>query len=201
MNIRRASAGTLWAHVLLWAWVAGACAAEIHDAVKDNDVEKVKAMLKENRLLIHEKDNYGETPLHKAAFYGRLEIAKVLIANKADVNAQDKAGDALYSMDAKPGGSQVLLEEATSPANGARRPLRRCCQDRGTCRVLSRGECACKEKYGRTPLHRAAPKTPGVVRCCSRRRHASMRGMAAEKRRCTRRREACLEMHGRPWNC
>lgn len=92
MDTRRASAGALLAYLLLWAWVAGAHAAEIHDAVKDNDVEKVKSLLKENRLLIHERDNYGDTPLHKAAFYGRLEIAKVLIANKADVNAKSKYG-------------------------------------------------------------------------------------------------------------
>ena len=34
----------------------------------------------------------GETPLHSAAFWGRYEIAQLLINAGADVNAQDDQG-------------------------------------------------------------------------------------------------------------
>ena len=39
-------------------------------------------------------DEYGRTPLHWAAEYGHLEIVKVLIENKANVNEADNNGRA-----------------------------------------------------------------------------------------------------------
>ena len=36
---------------------------------------------------------YSQTPLHGAARYDRTEIAELLIAKGADVNAKDKYGD------------------------------------------------------------------------------------------------------------
>jgi ankyrin repeat protein len=32
------------------------------------------------------------TPLHLAAYYGELKVARVLVEHKADVNSQDKEG-------------------------------------------------------------------------------------------------------------
>ena len=38
------------------------------------------------------KDEDENTPLHRAAYYGRKETAELLIAKGADVNAKDKDG-------------------------------------------------------------------------------------------------------------
>lgn len=42
-------------------------AREIHDAARDGDVGKVRALLKETPDLVFSKDNIGRTPLHVAA--------------------------------------------------------------------------------------------------------------------------------------
>jgi len=65
-------------------------AGEIHDAVKKGDVEKVEALLKEDSSLVKDRDNRGSTPLHEAAAYEQEEIAKLLLAKKADVHAKDE---------------------------------------------------------------------------------------------------------------
>ena len=57
-------------------------ASEIHDAVKDSNLVKVKKLVKENPKLVNKKDNNGCTALHCASEKGYLEIAKYLIDNK-----------------------------------------------------------------------------------------------------------------------
>jgi len=75
------------------AWSSLAFCGEIHDAVKRGDLEKVKALLKDNPNLVFSKDDsHGATPLHIAAFIGRTDVAELLLANKADVNAKDING-------------------------------------------------------------------------------------------------------------
>ena len=65
---------------------------EIHDAAKNGDLEKVKALLKTNPALVFSKDDAGFTPLHWAAIKGCKEVAELLLANKADVNAKNDYG-------------------------------------------------------------------------------------------------------------
>ena len=67
----------------------GAATSEIHEAVKKGDVQAVKALLAKDPKLVVFKDKNGETPLHEAARRGRKEIAALLIANKADLNAHN----------------------------------------------------------------------------------------------------------------
>ena len=38
-----------------------------------------------------DEDNYGRTPLHRAAYYGKVEIARMLIDAGADLNVQDNS--------------------------------------------------------------------------------------------------------------
>jgi len=69
-----------------------------HGAVEDafdvaarGDLTKLKALLKANPALSRtkEKDPYGETLLHLAASEGHTDVAELLLAQKADVNAKD----------------------------------------------------------------------------------------------------------------
>lgn len=61
----------------------------IHDATRKGDEKKVIALLEENRDLVASKDKLGNTPLHIAALHDQLAIATLLIANGADINAQN----------------------------------------------------------------------------------------------------------------
>jgi ankyrin repeat protein len=65
---------------------------EIHDAAKSGDLEKVKALLKENPDLLISKNDKGNTPLHFAAGYGYKAVAELLLAKGADVNAKGNGG-------------------------------------------------------------------------------------------------------------
>ena len=63
--------------------------SELHEAAQNGDLEKVKALLKDNPDLVFSKDSAGATPLHLAAINGRTDGAKLLLADHADVNAKD----------------------------------------------------------------------------------------------------------------
>lgn len=87
---------------LVWSNIA--FGGEIHDAAKAGDLKKVKALLKDNPDLVFSKDpnptgfnrdtmlGHDWTPLHVAAAYGHRDVAELLLANKADVDARDNAG-------------------------------------------------------------------------------------------------------------
>lgn len=60
----------------------------IHDAVRKGDQAKVVALLQQNPELVFSRDKFGNTPLHIAAEHNKPEIAALLLANGADVNAK-----------------------------------------------------------------------------------------------------------------
>lgn len=62
-------------------------AQEIFDAVKNNDVAKVKQLLGNNASWISLKDASGNTPLHRAAGIGSLPITELLLSRGAEINA------------------------------------------------------------------------------------------------------------------
>jgi ankyrin repeat protein len=66
--------------------------AEIHDAAKAGNLEKIKTRLAQAPKAVNEKDQEGRTPLHVAVIEGKKEAAELLIAAGADVNARDNAG-------------------------------------------------------------------------------------------------------------
>jgi ankyrin repeat protein len=68
--------------------VANKAEYNIQDAAAIGDLEKVKVMLKDNPDLVFSRDFGGNTALHWAATQGRTNIVKLLLANKADVNAK-----------------------------------------------------------------------------------------------------------------
>jgi ankyrin repeat protein len=57
-------------------------------AVAGGDIEAVKEFLAAGTD-VNEKVQHGWTPLHEAAVFGHAEVAELLIANGADVNAWD----------------------------------------------------------------------------------------------------------------
>lgn len=71
-------------------------AQDIFKAVRDNDIEKIKEMLKKDPNLAVLKDQYERTALHPAAYAGKLDICKILIENGADVNINSLVGTALH---------------------------------------------------------------------------------------------------------
>jgi ankyrin repeat protein len=63
------------------------------DAVSDGDsVEEIKTFL-DSGFAVDMRDDQRQTPLMLASWKGRLEAAKFLISNKADVNACDEGGN------------------------------------------------------------------------------------------------------------
>ena len=67
-----------------------ASADPIHDAARDGDLAGVQAEL-DNDVDANVKDSLGRPPLHHAAWVGHKEVAELLIANGADVNAKTKS--------------------------------------------------------------------------------------------------------------
>jgi cytohesin len=74
------------------AWTGPAFGDEIHNAAASGDMEKVKALLKDNPELASRTDANGLTPLHYAAAADQKDVAELLLANKADVNAKMTPG-------------------------------------------------------------------------------------------------------------
>ena len=67
----------------------------ISEAAASGDVETVRDLLDQDPMLVHSRSRTGWTPLHVAAYYGHLELAKLLLARGADVQApaRDSVGD------------------------------------------------------------------------------------------------------------
>ena len=89
---------------------------EIQNVVENGDLEKVKALLKDSPDLVFNKDANGRTPLENAAFNGSKDIATLLLANKADVDAGDV--DSVTPLDRAAGKDHKDLVELLL-ANGA----------------------------------------------------------------------------------
>jgi ankyrin repeat protein len=64
-------------------------AQEIFDAIKNNDLKKVKLLIEKDASLLNIKDEAENTPLHKAAIVGNAEIIGFLLSKGADINAQN----------------------------------------------------------------------------------------------------------------
>ncbi|MGH7939850.1 MAG: ankyrin repeat domain-containing protein [Limisphaerales bacterium] len=80
--------------VALFIWIGGAAAlcGQINDAARTGNLAKVKALLKERPALVSSTAFDGWTPLYEAADNGYFGMAKLLVANGADVNGRSKGG-------------------------------------------------------------------------------------------------------------
>jgi len=70
---------------ILWA-------EEIHDAAKQGNLEKVRALVDQEPALVAAKDKGGQTPLHWAAFSGNLDLIRYLLDKGAAIDAKNARG-------------------------------------------------------------------------------------------------------------
>ena len=93
--MRKSSRGILALGVVAATFVHGAPAfsQNIHQAIRNGDVDQVKAILEKDETAIRLRQD-GILPLHLAVRVGNRAIAEVLIAGGADINrfAEDAAG-------------------------------------------------------------------------------------------------------------
>jgi ankyrin repeat protein len=66
--------------------VANSFAGEIHEAIKQGDVEKVKQLAAKDASLLEVKDMDGSTPLDTSALAANLEMVRLLLEMGANIN-------------------------------------------------------------------------------------------------------------------
>jgi ankyrin repeat protein len=67
----------------------------IFDACRKGDTSAIKAMIKVNRDTVNCRNESGFTPLIIAGYKGQIEVVKLLLKHKADVNAKSGEGTVL----------------------------------------------------------------------------------------------------------
>jgi hypothetical protein len=82
---------------------------EILTAAKAGDLQWVRRLLAEDSKAVHKAGRYGATPLHWASVSDFVDIAEILIANGADVNARTN-NDATPLHDAAEYGRDAAVE-------------------------------------------------------------------------------------------
>ena len=63
--------------------------SSVRQAVSEGNLKQINALLKDTPALVLSKDTSGQTLLHWAAEKGQKNVAELLLANGADVNAED----------------------------------------------------------------------------------------------------------------
>jgi ankyrin repeat protein len=78
--------------VIFSAFLLLAGCASLDNAIVNGDIDQVKTIIAKDRNKINYTYKFGETPLHKAVYWGHLEIIKYLVSEGAKINAKDKIG-------------------------------------------------------------------------------------------------------------
>ena len=74
----------------VFPWLALAN-TELHIAVKQGNVEKVKSLLTQG-MDVNSRSSSGYTPLHMSAGLDKRRVTKLLVINGAKINARDSSG-------------------------------------------------------------------------------------------------------------
>ncbi len=81
----------------------------LHIAALGNNLRGAEHMLQKTRNLLHEKNNYGNTPLHCAADLPQsFDVVKLYTDHKADINKQNNLGEAPLHRAIKSGNTQAI---------------------------------------------------------------------------------------------
>jgi ankyrin repeat protein len=147
-------------------WSSIAYCGEIHDASKSGDLERVKALLKDNPKLVSSKDDHSATPLLWAANKGHKDVVQVLLDYKADVNATDGDGHSAlhYAVFNDHLDVAVLLlankADVKAKTSVGETPLHVAAgsghKDMAELLLTNKADVAAKSNTGLTPLHLAA---------------------------------------------
>ncbi|CAH8571969.1 unnamed protein product [Schistosoma turkestanicum] len=138
----------------------------LHIAAKKDDVHAAKLLLNNSEINVDHTSASGFTPLHIAAHYGNVNMAKLLIERGANINYQAKNSITPLHVAAKWGKNEVVGElilagaEINARTRDGLTPLHcasRACQIDTVEYLLKNGaDHSLKTKNGLTPLHLAA---------------------------------------------
>jgi ankyrin repeat protein len=96
---------------LMLIWSSLALCGVIHEAVKNNDMAKVRELIRNDPDLVFSRDEDGFTPLHLAAANGQKDMVEFLLTSKAEFDAKDNAGStALHQAAAAEGEHTDIVE-------------------------------------------------------------------------------------------
>lgn len=86
-------------------------ATSLHQAILNNDLNTFKNIISSEKKesLLELRDEIGRTPLLLSTQLNRIEMARVLIKNGADVNARDAKQDTPYLFAGAEGRNEILL--------------------------------------------------------------------------------------------
>lgn len=140
---------------------------QMHLAMWPGDAEKVLTLVEKHPDLVFSKSITGDTPLDEAAYYGDTAIVKLLLANKADIEAKEMHGETpLFgsAMNGYVGATELLLNsgaEVNVKDDNGDTPLLRAAESRscGVVKLLleNKADVNAKNNYeGYSPLHEAA---------------------------------------------
>lgn len=89
---------------------------DIHTAIYLNDIDRVRALLKSDPMLVKDTRGAQELPLRRAAAQGHVEICRLLLEYKADPNDFDGGGfPVLVSAMGHPVVVKLLLQSGATP--------------------------------------------------------------------------------------
>ena len=133
---------------------------------RNPDLENIQVFLDSGLVDVHMKDEDGDTPLHFAAWYNHLAVAKLLISSGADVNVENKYGSTPLHIVAEYNRlavAQLLISsgaELEAKSSLGWTPLHRAASwgslEIAELLISSGAEVNVKDDRGWTPLHRAA---------------------------------------------
>ncbi len=161
---------------LLLMGISTTFSQELFDALKNNDLPKVKTLITDNHQLLNSRDESGNTPLHLAVRQKQNETVSFLLSEGADVNGRNTNQLTPLHISSSVGNPEItwlLLEKGAdvgladyqlhtplhyAAANGF--------SEVAELLVMSGAPLEVKNSYGRTPLLLCARErgTPEIAR-------------------------------------